>query len=286
MSEAQAQSTGRFQSLWRGFGHPFRAGIWLLRTSGVKRFAVLPFIANLFLYVGVVIFAIYLVANWNPQVDAWEFWGPVGGWLSSAINAVSGWAKWLLSIPLLFFTCYFTFTAVGMVIASPLNDLLSDRVERKLCEPPEDQSLSYRLTAKILVRSVFDSLIIVMKQGAAIVLVLPFLLLPFVGFIPLLLVTAYFSGLGFFDIPLVRHNLTGRHKQAVLTGRRWEALGMGLAMEFLFYVPFVGLLMLPIGVTAGTLLYCRMDWSTLFEGDELAAPDGFAPPIPKSVDSK
>ena len=62
------------------------------------------------------------------------------------------------------------------------------------------------------------------------------------------------------------------------TAHRFQMLGLGMAMEILFLIPFAGLLMLPVGVTAGTLLYCRIDWTQWLAANKLDRPPGFCPP--------
>ena len=54
-------------------------------------------------------------------------------------------------------------------------------------------------------------------------------------------------------------------------------LGLGMALQLMFAIPFVGLLVMPIGVTAGTILYCHTDWERLARNG-WQPPDGFVPP--------
>ena len=59
---------------------------------------------------------------------------------------------------------------------------------------------------------------------------------------------------------------------------RWEIFGMGVAMELLFMIPFAGLLLLPLGVTAGTMIYCGADWHALLAGSTRPTPANYHPP--------
>ncbi len=266
----------RLSACISGLSMPFRALRILFQYKGLKRFALLPLLANAVLYALVIMLGFYLIHAWNPQVGPWAFWG--GAWMAGSLNWSFNVLKWVMGIPLIFIACYFSFTSIGMILTSPLNDILSDRVQRSLCKPPLDGKLGLRLTASIFLKSLKESTWLVIKQMVATVLVLPFLLIPLVGFLPLLFVTAYFSGLGFMDASLARNNLCGRHKAVITKKHYWEIFGMGLAMELLFYIPFVGLLIMPLGVTAGTLLYCGSRWSMAFEEAGLTAPEGFDPP--------
>ncbi len=255
-----------------GFALPLQALRLLFQRHHLKRWAVLPLIANVVLYVLVCGLFVWLIGNWNPGVSDWEFWGPVGGWISAAINFTSGPLKWLIAIPLFIATSWFTFTSVGMVIASPFNDMLSERVERAICYPRETLDVPLRLTVVNAIVGVFDSLKIIGLQIVAMLLVLPLLAIPLLGFLPLFLVIAYFSGLGFFDVSMARNDLRYRHKKAMFREIHWELLGMGVAIELLFLVPFLGFFVLPMGVTAGTMLYCRRDWVEHFDRHGIDAP--------------
>lgn len=269
------QRAGRF---WRGFSLPFRAAGFLWRTRGVKRFAVLPLVVNVLLYAVLIAVAFWA---WDEveivHVD-WRFWDPVGAWLAAGVNALSGALGWVLFLVVLLLGSYLTFTAVGMVVASPFNDILSERIERAICSPREAAGLPLRLTAAATAYSMLDSLWIVVRQVFFSILVLPLILIPLVGFAPLFCVGAYYAGLGFVDVGMARNLMRHRHKKPLLCARRWEIFGLGVAMQLLFMIPFLGLLFLPVGVTAGTLTYLDFDWDGAWREAGVEPPPGFVMP--------
>jgi len=216
--------------------------------------------------------------NWQMAGTEWHFWGGVGGWLYRFLDWFLDVIKWVVGLPLLFIICYFTFTSVGMIVASPLHDFLSERIELAICEPQDRPDWSLREQVRLSLRSMRDSLIIVVRQVVAMILTLPFLMVPYVGFLPLFLVTAYYTGLGFLDVAMARNNLRHAHKKPMIRRCRWQLLGMGLAMEWMFLVPFMGLFLLPMGVVAGTELYCRADWVGMFRRRGVEPPPEFVPP--------
>jgi CysZ protein len=163
--------------------------------------------------------------------------------------------KWALVLPFVFIVCYFTFTSVGMIVASPFHDFLSERIEQHLNPTPPQPSAPLWHQIRQMLRNMLSSLRIVVRQIFAMVLTLPFLLVPYIGFLPLFVVTAYFTGLGFLDVPMARHNIRHADKKPIIRSCRWYLLGMGLAMECMFLVPFLALLLLPMGVVAGTILW-------------------------------
>ena len=76
------------------------------------------------------------------------------------------------------------------------------------------------------------------------------------------LVAAYFAGLGFVAVAAAQHGLTAQQRKTGLEAQRWWILGLGVAMKTLFLVPFLGILMLPVGVAAGTILFSRCESSS------------------------
>ncbi|MHC4884271.1 MAG: EI24 domain-containing protein [Planctomycetota bacterium] len=256
----------------RGFLSPIRAGRFLMAHQKIKRYALLPFLVNC------VAFLLLLVALavWGlPAIDL-EAYSPVwaGEW---GVTALAAFEKILV---LVFFLVLFIygFSSVGLVIASPFNDMLSEKVEEAYCGCSGHENLKVPLLMKQVVLSFGSSLRIILWQGLFTVLALPFLLIPFLGAIPLFLVNAYFEGLGYVDIPLVRHFLRTPHRRAGMGDRRVELFGLGTAMVLLMLIPFLNLLALPLGVTAGTLLYCEVDWEGCLSCANLTPPPGYIPP--------
>lgn len=244
----------------RGFVLPLKGASLLWHSTGTKRWALLPLIVNTILYILILLLFFYLIGRLQiPQVE-WDFLWSLGKWLSDAINWLAPVLKWIVLLPVAFLFCYFTFTLTGMVIASPFNDMLSEKVEGKLTGRDPEGSLPLRLTVKEGITSLFSSLRFALWQGFWTALCLPLLLLPGVGALLLYCVSAYYSGIGFMDTALARNHFEHKRKMLFIREKRWEVLGLGAAMELLVLIPAAGLLMLPLGVTAGTMLYCDQDW--------------------------
>ncbi len=266
-----------FSAFRRGLTLPFRGARFLLANKGVKRYAVLPLIANVILYGIALTVFIYFLWNWNIYEVTWDFLGPVGRWLSHVVN----WMGWLIKFVIAMVAlaaAFFTFTAVGMALASPLNDMLSEKTEAMIVGGVERVDMPFRFTVRAALLSFGDSLWNLIKQLCYTIIVLPFLFIPVVGFIPLFLVGGYFAGFGFLDSSMARNFLRPRHKNLLASERFWEILGFGACMQALFAIPFVGMLLMPVGVVAGTILYCSGDWDRLLAKAGLDRPTGFTPP--------
>ena len=268
----------RTSGLMAGFLLPVSAAGFLLVRRGIKRWAVMPLVANVVVYGLVIAAAVYLLTVWEPTFafdsdSAFSVW--LGNTLTKSFHAL----KWVVFVPAVMVISYFTFTTVGMVVATPFNDVLSHRTEFRLTHPGDRSATTMRYEFVTMLTSVRDAIGILIRQVFWTILALPFLLIPIVGFLPLFLVTAWFGGVAFLDTAMSRNYLRNRHKKVVLKSRRWQILGLGVAMELLFMIPFVGLLVLPIGVIAGTMIYCQCDWNRLLREAKLDTPNGFVAPV-------
>ncbi|MDR2390984.1 MAG: EI24 domain-containing protein [Planctomycetota bacterium] len=251
--EEESGNVSRLADLAAGLYLPFRGAALLLGRRGVKRYAALPFLINLVLYVLAFGVFVSILWNWNFDPIAWDFWGPAGRWISGLLNRLD-WLMKLVAALLVLTVAFFTFTSVGMVLASPFNDLLSERVEVSMKggngrEPVHSPGFGQTL------RNTGHSLLNLFLQILFTLPALPALLLPGIGFLPLLLVSGWFAGFGFIDIPMARHCFLLRAKWLAMSRLFWKTLGFGLAMQACFAVPVVGLLLLPVGVAAGTLAF-------------------------------
>lgn len=257
-----------------GFRMPLEAIALLCRRWRLMKYAAIPMFLNLFLYGCVISCLLYLLSRVDVDVVEWEFWGGFGAWLSGVLNGFAGVLKWVMALPVIAVVCYFSFVTVGMIIASPVNDLLAERVEQALC----GSSVLPKWSLRLMLISLLDSVWIAGKQFFLTVLTLPFLLIPFVGAVPFFLVSSYFGGMGFLSVSSDIHGFRRSRKRVLYASLRWEIFGLGVAMQLLFLIPFMGLLLLPIGVTAGSVLFCGADWDSLSQKMGGLLPPGFVPP--------
>lgn len=245
-----------------GFARPLEGAALLLRHRGLKRFAVLPLLVNIFIYALVIALFIWLLASLDLQVGEWQFLGPVGGWLSTALDYVLDTLKWIIAIPIILIVCYFSFTIVGLILAAPFNEMLSARVERRLHDPTALTGEGSPGMLRDTWVSLTDALQILLRQLLWTIIVLPLIFVPFIGWIPLFIVTGWFTGLGLVDPTLARHRRSRAEKDALMSARAGEVFGLGVATELMLLVPFLGLGMLPVAVTAGTIIAVNADPGT------------------------
>ncbi len=263
----------------RGFILPFSGGVQVLSTPGARRWAALPLLVNILFYILVVFFFFWLLDIVKIPQAAWDFWGGTGAYLADAVNYLAPFLKWVIAIPLAATICYFSFTFVGMLVATPFNDILSEKLEMAITRGDFEGKIPLKMTVNAFFISMYSTARFFFKQMVYSLICLPLLLIPGVGAVLLFLVTSYYAGIGFLDIGMARNYLRYRHKMAAVRNHRWEVLGLGAAMELMFLVPFAGLFVLPLGVAGGTLLYCDIDWQELLTREGLESPAGFNPPV-------
>jgi len=254
---------------------PFRAFALLRSVPGLWRHVFLPIAVNVLLYAAVFGLAIWALLEWNVlDVPRWEFWGPIGRWLARAVEIALETLAWIVAIPLLLALAYFTFTTVGMLVAAPFHDALSERAEQAI-STMRGERRGFAAAVGSTLRGLGFAARTLLWQLLWIAIALPFLLVPAVGSVPLLAVVAWFSGIGFVDVPLARHDFRLRHRRAFIREHRGAIFTLGLVMEALFLIPFLGLLLLPLGVIGGTILFAETDWIRVFGKAGVDPPPGF-----------
>ena len=73
-----------------GFSLPLRALNLLLTRRRLKRFAILPLLANVLIYAVVYVLVIWALWNWDIAGPKWKFWGSTGETLSTAADGETG----------------------------------------------------------------------------------------------------------------------------------------------------------------------------------------------------
>ncbi|MDR0867768.1 MAG: EI24 domain-containing protein [Planctomycetota bacterium] len=235
---------------------PWRGARLLLAAPRTWRWALAPLVANIILYAALFAAALWLLSRYEWWHFDWQFWGGCGAWLAENLNAAGKFLRYLVGVPVLAAGGYFTFAAVGQIVAAPFIDGLSEKCEAHLTGRasvadgvPFARSvwLSVASATRMLARQIFWLL-----------LTLPLLLVPVVGHAAWFLLNSYFTGLGWLDAPLSRHNWTYAEKIAAGRARKMALTGFGSMALIIFAVPLTAFLLLPLGVAGATILYVEI----------------------------
>ena len=175
--------------------------------------------------------------------DSWG-WDPEG-WLAFFVN--------IITKILLFLVGAFTFVFTSSIVASPFNDMLAEKTERYI-EPPLPEVTEKGFHAQIKLIGI--DLVKTVATGLASIIAILFSLIPIVNIftfsIAFLLITFQF-----ISYPQTRRGIGLKQGLGFLWTHLFASLGFGLALSFLFAVPFFSSFILPIAVVGGTLLVGR-----------------------------
>lgn len=165
---------------------------------------------------------------------------------------------------------FYVFTFVGSVIASPFNAMLSEKIEETLAVQGETRKDGFFKSAGGAIWMEFKKWLL-MFVGY-----LPFLLfsmIPVLGqviAIPLTFVySAFAMTFHFLDYTMERHQRSLRERCRLILSRKAISFGFGSACVLFGIVPFINLIIIPVCVTAGALMY----HTTLHPGDQPPSKD-------------
>jgi CysZ protein len=231
--------------LLRGASYPIRAASLVLRVPRLRRLATLCAAVTLLIFAG------WAWALWTflPRLLGAVWPHPEGavGWLWELTLVVSGALAWLLGA-----------ATLPLLALAPLEDTLVAATESAVGAPPAPPSGiagAARQAVSALARTTLRVLLLI--AGQALLLVLQ-LLVP--AGAPVwagagVVWTALFACTEYLDPPLARRGGGFAEVRQVLARRTGLALGFGLAVTVLLWVPLLNLFLLPLAVVAGTLLH-------------------------------
>jgi CysZ protein len=237
----------------RGVRAPGRALRLLMRERRLRRLALLPFLINIVLVAVGVPLAMYIVVRSIDGIDL-------------GAGAISESLRLLLEIIAaagVIVAAFFGFVIVGNIIAAPFNAKLSEAIEELHTGAP--------VRGSGIVASAGTSIAVATGRLFIFIILYPPILatalIPVVGFIinPLLtaLYGAFVLSLDFSDPTFERHLKRFRSRVAFIRSHAALYLGFGLVAVAMMLVPFLNLLMIPIGVTAAAMLYLEEERSSI-----------------------
>lgn len=226
-----------------GFSYPFKAGHFLIANPRLLVYVIIPFMINAVVFAGAVWFGLDFfnetVTTMIPQGDAW-YW------------AVLYYFLWLIAIVATALLFFFLFAVIGNLIASPFNELLSEKTEMVLTGSQRDEPFKLRTFLRDSLHILLDDLLKIVAFVAGMLLLFILLLLPAVG--PLLysaltiVWTALFLVVEYTGFIFVRHNLKFRDQRQFIRQRKLASLGFGLGSLCLLAIPFLQFFTIPLGV--------------------------------------
>ncbi len=236
----------------RGFFAPFRSVRILRSNPRLIQYILIPFLINAIVfsaavYLGLDFFSSTVVEN-IPLGDAW-YW------------AVLYWFLWVVAVLLTAVLVFFSFTVIGNLLASPFNDLLSERTEEVLSGDVNDE----RFSASRFLKDALQTILMEAKKMwlfvVVMLLILPLNLLPGIGnsIYTLLAIslTLFFLCFEYLGFVLVRKHQFFREQKSYIFSRKFLMLGFSCGVMALLAIPFFQLFCIPLAVIGATRLWCE-----------------------------
>jgi len=238
-------------SFSRGFAYVFRAPRFLLKHPGLLRFVAIPFAINLLVFSLAVYFGLdlfnHLLEQYLPQGDVWYL-------------VILYYLAWVVAGLLTTVVVFFGFTVVGNLLASPFNELLSERIELLVKGESDASPFSFVGFVADSGRAMLTELKKQLFFIVGMILLLLMNLLP--GFGPLAyavlapIFTLFFLIIEYLSFVLMRKQLGfGQQRRYVFT-RPLLMAGFGCAVFCLLAIPLLQFFCIPLAVSGATLLWC------------------------------
>lgn len=231
--------------VWRGAG-------FLLARPALWIWALIPFVLNIIFF----------------TLLAWGTWHFAGSWIHAHFFSGHGlWLNilgWVLGV--LFWIgfgllVFFLFVPLASLVASPFNDVLSEKVERLYAGERIEQGFSLGRLVRSIATGLHSTLRLALVSTVLLVAALPLgLLPPPLG--PALwsaasaAITIRFIALQFTAYSMDRRIYTYRQRRDFLRRNRARTIGLGTMAFAVMLVPGLNALFIPVSAVAGTLLFC------------------------------
>lgn len=230
-----------------GFGYFFQ-GMTLALKPGIRRYVLLPLIANVVL-VGSALF--FLFSHLNEWIEGW-------------MSTIPEWLSWLsyLLWPLLTITILGTFSyffsTLANLIAAPFNGLLAEKVEATLCGKIDNNQGMLSLvkdTPRLISREIQKIVYFFPKAiGLFILLFIP-ALGQTVGTVLWFVFSAWILAIQYCDYPFDNHKVPFHSMRQDLKGNQAKAYGFGFCVAFFTAIPIINLIVMPVAVCGATAMW-------------------------------
>lgn len=236
----------------RGFFAPFRSVGILRQNPRLLPYIIIPFLINVVVFSGAVILGVNFfgdtVVSLLPQGEAW-YW------------ALLYWLVWGIAALVTAVLVFFSFTVVGNLIASPFNELLSERTEQVLTGKTNDESFTLGKFASDALQTFLMEIKKMWIFVVVMILILPLNLLPGIGnsiyTVLAIGLTLFFLCFEYLSFVMVRKHQFFREQKSYIFTRKFLMLGFACGVMALLAIPFMQLLCIPLAVIGVTRLWCE-----------------------------
>ena len=251
----------------RGFFYPFRAGKFIKNHPALLRYIIIPFLINfvilsLAVYWGLSFFN-SIVVHYIPQGEAW-YW------------VILSYFLWILAVLMTMILVFFGFTVTGAIIASPFNDILSEKTEEILTGIPDKEPFVFKVFLIDALQTVMDESKKIFIFVVLMLLLLPLNLIPG-GTLPYsilsVLLTVFFLVVEYTGYVFYRKHLTFPDQRRFIFSQKILMFGFGTGIMGVLAIPFLQFLCIPLGVVGATQLWHDLSNSKESRGEIFSPTD-------------
>ncbi|GAL14874.1 sulfate transporter CysZ-type [Vibrio astriarenae] len=226
----------------------FFHGLQLAFSPGIRRFVLLPLLANVILVGGAL----------------WYLFSHLDGWINSMLGQLPEFLSWLSYIlwPLLVITIIGTFSyffsTLANFIAAPFNGLLAEKVEVYLIGEAinEDGLMAVVKDVPRIMAREWRKLVYILPKaiGLFILLLIPALgqtLGPILWFV----FSAWILAVQYCDYPFDNHKVPFNTMRAELKSHQGKAYSFGAVVSLFTAIPILNLFVMPIAICGATSMW-------------------------------
>lgn len=235
----------------RGFGYPLKAVSLFRQHPGLLKYLAIPFFINFLVFTVTVYFGLDLfqgmLDTYAPSTEVWY-------------GVVLYYLAWTLALLLTTVIVFFSFTVIGNLIASPFNELLSERTEIYVSGPLQEERFTlgrfwkeagYAVRVEIKKIAIFAGCMLILFGinfipgiGSLIYAVLA----------PAL--TLFFLVVEYMAFVLMRKRMSFTQQRRYIFSHTLMMIGFACAVFCLLAIPFVQFFCIPLAVVGATILWC------------------------------
>ncbi len=242
-------SENPISSFSMGFFSPFRAGKFIRNHPALLKYIIVPFLINVMVFSGAVYWGLSffnsIVVHYIPQGEAW-YW------------AILSYFLWTVAILVTMVLVFFGFTVVGAIIASPFNDILSEKTEELLTGIPNEEPFVFKVFLRDAIQTVADESKKIIIFVLLMLFLLPLNLLPG-GSLPYsalsILLTVFFLVVEYTGYVFARKHKTFKDQRRFIFSHKLLMLGFGFGVMAVLAIPFVQFFCIPLGVVGATQIW-------------------------------
>lgn len=246
----RANLYGGISGFFLGLGEPWRGLRFMIRHPSLWPYVVLPFLICLLFYAGAIWLGWYFMDRWLEGA----FTSEAVGW--RIVEYILIGLYWILVLVV----SAIAFVPLAALVASPFNDLLSEKTEKIYLNVSVDEPFSIRNLIRAIKVGIKGEIARTIKVAVLLLLAFSLNIIPVIGSVASTIlstaITIRFLSLEFTSFSMDRRLFTWPQKQDYLRRYRAATIGFGAMAFVIMLVPVVNAFFIPVSAIAGTLLFC------------------------------